>query len=639
MSENTLGLAFEIAADPSKAIAGMEELNAAAVAEAGELTNIWSGAMKAITGPTGIALGVIVGLGGGMKELADKAAEAGTQIYEASEKTGMSAQALSGVRALANETGSSFESLSTAFARATVNLAKAADSGKGALTELFTTTELQSLRLKPVDEQMQTVLHRIFALTDAGERNRELQALLGRGWQDNIQVLKLLAEEGFSPAIERAKELGTYFDQDAAERARLYTLQIDHMKATWEGLSESLDRIVMPTISALFGLVFGSGDEWRIWSDQATVLIEIPFEKLFALVGKLPLVGEGFKESALEMKKAIDDLETDAALTEKRIEDRLKSLLPSEGGGGAGAGAGAAGAAGGTRGNQGSSSFLTYGPTLDQLRPKIDGITKATDGAIDSFALWELQQEKETYATLPLLIQGYDKLISVLSDEKAASASKTQVGTVASAANFAKIAIDGLAASFENAGGKSSAASQKFLQSAQAMAQMAQKAQDDADKGETVDPKQQIAGMVQIAAAAILTYKERAIIESVYYAAKSVAAFAMQDYWAGAEFALASGLFAEAAGTSSKASSGGGGGGSTGGNQSSYGGSPGSGGPGSGGGGGSRGPSIVLNQYGPMVGTMNDLAKALVNTINQLGTSGQVRLTAYNSLTNGAKQT
>jgi len=94
------------------------------------------------------------------------------------------------------------------------------------------------------------------------------------------------------------------------------------------------------------------------------------------------------------------------------------------------------------------------------------------------------------------------------------------------------------------------------------------------------------------------------------------------------------------AGKSGKApslSGSGGGDGVLGGSQSSYGGGPGSGGssgPGSG-----RGPTIVWNQYGPMVGTMQDLARTLVGVTNQMAQSGQLKVVATTALTNGPKQT
>jgi len=217
--------------------------------------------------------------------------------------------------------------------------------------------------------------------------------------------------------------------------------------------------------------------------------------------------------------------------------------------------------------------------------------------------------------------------------------SHTSGGVVADAAHVAQRAMDNLAASCENAGGKASASSKRFFDNAQAMAEMAKKAQEAADKGESVKPKEQIEGMMQIAASAILTYKERAALESVYYAAKSAASFADGNFWAGAEFALSSGLFAEAAGTSGRASSNSGGGG---GSQSSYGrsGSGGSGGSGSGSGGGAEpgGASTTIHLNFPG-GTLisPDTLPQIMTQMSSLARNGTATLDATNALYNGNK--
>lgn len=141
--------------------------------------------------------------------------------------------------------------------------------------------------------------------------------------------------------------------------------------------------------------------------------------------------------------------------------------------------------------------------------------------------------------------------------------------------------------------------------------------------------------------------KAAAVFKAGYEVAEGIACLASGTWPPNPGAIVAAGLHFEAAAQYALMGGGGGGGhhsGGPGGNQSSYGGSgPGGGGgsgPGGGGSGsGSRGPTVILNQYGPMVGSMADLAKAMVPVLNQLGTSGQVRLTAYNALTNGAKQT
>ena len=634
MSESILGLMFEIAANPDNAIAAMGELNAGAIAESGNLSSIWSGAMKAITGPTGIALGAIVGLGEGLLEAAKKASEYGNRIYEASEKTKMSAESLSGLMAISQETGTSFESLSSAFARGSMNIAKSADTGKGALTELFTEAQLQSLKLKSVDEQMQTVLHRIFALTDAGERNKELQALLGRGWQENVGVLKLLAEQGYAPAIEQAKKLNVFFDEKAAKEGHEYGIQMHQLTGEISGLGIAIGREVVPHVAEWLAQLhtvpyeaqlMGIGLEAQglsLINFSTKVSAAVKFLRGDIIGAAKDVMNQGhIFDAQLEALaiKATDVFTAEHAALLKYKAD-IDSL--SEGseyndplatmGGGAKKGKGTGGE---REWRTPYKDLLRYGPTLEQLgisvAKSIDGMNEAIDpGAVKSLNLWEGAIER-AIDELPLAADRFNMFGSVLAPGAGNYGKVTTHSAISVAANAAKIAVDGLAVSMESAGGKSSGFSQKMMQAAQSIAEMAQKAQAAADQGETVDPKQQVAGMVQIAAAALLTYKERAVVESVYYAAKSVAAFAAQDYWAGAEYALASGLFAEAAGTSSKASSRGDGGGSSQNSETGHQGID------RGGGGGSNG------------GGKNGDGQTIVQIAGSLNTNGQQQLAAW----------
>jgi hypothetical protein len=256
-SSNVIGLLMEIGADPSKAESAMARLDAASVASSAKVSSVWTGAMNAITGPTGMVLGAFTGLGAAALATAQKAAQAGGAIYEASEKTGMSAQALSGVMALAKESGKSFESISMGFGRALRNLAQAADTGKGALISYFSQAELESLKLKPVDERMHFVLQRIFAISDESERARALQALLGKGWQDNIEVLKELAEQGYAPAIQKAKDLGVYYDEESARKMRQFEREWATLKSELEGTALTIGQKLVPSFLSLFNAAEG----------------------------------------------------------------------------------------------------------------------------------------------------------------------------------------------------------------------------------------------------------------------------------------------------------------------------------------------------------------------------------------------
>lgn len=651
MSDNLIGLMFEIAANPAKAEAALAHLKASAVAESGEISSIWSTAMNAITGPTAIAFGGMTALGGSMLEAANKAAEMGNRIYEASEKTAMSAEALSGLMALSKETGKSFESLSTSFARATVNIAKAADSGKGALADLFTAAQLQSLKLKPVDEQMHTVLQRIFALTNAGERNQALQALMGRGWQENVGILKMLANEGYGPAIEQAKKLHVYYDDKAAQDAHTFGIEMRQIQGEVSGLGLIIGRELLPHFTEWLAELHTVNYEAQLLQIglEAQGISIINFSRKVEaarMLLQLNLVGayQQFRQTGGifdDQLAALAKRATEVFTAEHAAMVKFKQDLDALTAGAEGAGQGAPGGPGGGPAAALANDFRKYGPTIQQLTKQvsvaIDGITKSENDSITSLTLWEIQQQKETYQALPLWQHALEGLPGVFSkNDFEVNVLTKDVSTQAKAVNLAKRAMDGLAASMDNAGGKSSETSQKFMQAAQAMAQMAEKAQEAADKGEDAKPGQQIEGMMQIAATALLTYKQRAVVEAIYYAAKSAAAFATGDYWAGAEFALASGLFAEAAGTASKSSSNGGGGSqssdSRGGGSGSRAGSD----SGSGGGAGMPGSGTTIHMH--IQGMVSaDTMQQFFAQANSMVKGGQLVLTASNALYNGPK--
>src|ERR1051326_8063350 len=125
--QSTLGLLFEIAVDPSKAILATESFRD----EAGKaLKEFEDDIAEVMTHSVGItkefAIGMTVGVGAvtalsvAMFELAEKSAETGEKIYELHEQSGLSAESLSGLMAIAKETGGSFDSLGNGLARATV---------------------------------------------------------------------------------------------------------------------------------------------------------------------------------------------------------------------------------------------------------------------------------------------------------------------------------------------------------------------------------------------------------------------------------------------------------------------------------------------------------------------------------------
>src|SRR5581483_5006724 len=215
----------------------------------GDLTTV----AGALTGVTAALAAGAVALGAALFEAAEHAAQYGAQIFEASERTGLSAESLSGLMAITKITGENFDSLSMSLGRAGRNLEMAIQNPAGqagaVLTRVMGSTQaLTDLGLKPMDERLQIVLQRVFALNDTGERNLALQALLGRGWMTNIETLKMLAEEGYGPAIEQAKTLGLYFNQQAAQDAKAFEIAMKSLTASLTAVSREVGSVLIPRI-------------------------------------------------------------------------------------------------------------------------------------------------------------------------------------------------------------------------------------------------------------------------------------------------------------------------------------------------------------------------------------------------------
>jgi len=271
----TLGLYFEIAADPSKGIKAVEDFTASVENRlgaargsfgliAGDIERKWGLAEGSIA-RTGVAAQAAAkdlaylaagagALAAGALALANNWAQAGTEIFEAAEKTGISAEKLSGLRATAKVLDENFGALTITLGRMGRNIESglrnpAGDAGKVLQSLYKNTTELRELGLKPLDDRIAAVNQRIFALNNVAQQNLALTALSGRGYNEVRSTLQELALRGYDPLIERAKQLGQYFDEQSAARARQFRIELQTMKAEVSGLGLAIGRDLVPALS------------------------------------------------------------------------------------------------------------------------------------------------------------------------------------------------------------------------------------------------------------------------------------------------------------------------------------------------------------------------------------------------------
>jgi hypothetical protein len=674
----TLGLAFEITADPEHAVAALEQfeqsLKSSLAAATGHL-GVFQGAWDTLSSHFVITAADLEHVGHVIMEGALSAAHFGEEMVRASQRTGMTVEQLSALKFAAEQTGTTFEGVQKSlglFSRNVADLSGKANPATKELERMGIATRDAHGHILPLHDLLLQVAERFSKEADGATKSAEAMALFGRSGRELIPLLDKGAA-GIKELEERARELGvTMSDGDARAAANLGE-EVKALDAELEGIKRRLSMELVPAFSLIAETLLGNKEAWIVWGKGVEVVV-FQAGKVAAEFGEklasLPLIGDKgaakqFLEVIREANAEILEAQTEGLAAEQAMRAELNKV-------GAAAtddtpGAAAAATAKAAKGEAheakeaaralaewGKEQHAVFGTgRIMQQQVAIEAMAHGWDNAAISVKLYDDEQAR-FIQELPLaqshlenMVQELPLVQSLLKNMAAELAPPTGIGyggyAVSIAAHAAKVAVDGLMASMDSAGGKSSAFSNKMFQAANAMAAMAKQAQDAADKGETVDPAQQIAGMVQIAAAAILTYKERSILEAVYYAAKSAAAFASGDYWAGAEYALASGLFAEAAGTASKAASATGGASSaTGGNQSIYTGAPGGGGGEKGAGGGSKGSTIIWQQTGPIGNCptcMANFARTLAGVQNALVGSGQLKIVATTAITKGPTQT
>jgi len=267
----------------------------------------------------GSVLGGITAVGGGMIALANHAAEVGSAIGTASTKTGISATQMSGLYALTKETGGSFEALSTSLARAGANLEKTAEGGGKTSKILWDmmggAKGAAELGLKPMGDRIQAVLHHIFALHDAGQRNLALNQLLGKGWSENVSTLRLLAMQGYGPAIEQAKRMGVFFDAGAIAQAKQYQVEIRDMTARWSAFTITLGQKVIPFLNRTMIGMQGMGGVIAHTLGILGSVVTMPFEG---------------PKGAMEEWKALKQAWKDAVQQQTDYEVHLQSLTTGQ---------------------------------------------------------------------------------------------------------------------------------------------------------------------------------------------------------------------------------------------------------------------------------------------------------------------
>lgn len=265
-------LAVELFGNKANAILPVLENTAAAEASMAAATSGVGSSMLAVLGPIALVIAIVatlaVGFGIAGKaafDLAKLAADAGSEIHEATQKVNFSAETISGLGVAAKTSGSDLGTLTNALGTFDKNLQRARESD----TKLAKQFRDFNIDLKDNETALRSVFRALAALP-AGEKQVELALLaFGAAGKDVLAIVKE-TNGNIDLAIAKYQKMGLVISGDAAKAADEFNDQLTILELQIKMVGVSIGRELMPYvltfIQAASRFVTQNGPAVRAWA-------------------------------------------------------------------------------------------------------------------------------------------------------------------------------------------------------------------------------------------------------------------------------------------------------------------------------------------------------------------------------------
>src|SRR5262245_13929418 len=221
----------------------------------GDVANMLANQLVVLRNSTLILAGGITAalalIGAGMVAAANKAAELGNKIGDLQKVTGLTAETLSGLNLAARQEGKTLDDLSGALVTFNKNLIEA-QRGSKEFQGIF--RQLGVDFRGDTDQALKQAIDRISGMKDGALKAAAASKVFG----DNVtEVVLILAnlEGGIDKAIEKARELGLFFDEEGVRSAAAYENQIRSLEIQYDALSTRIGKQVIPALTGLVSVM------------------------------------------------------------------------------------------------------------------------------------------------------------------------------------------------------------------------------------------------------------------------------------------------------------------------------------------------------------------------------------------------
>lgn len=201
-------------------------------------------------------------------ELSKAAAEFGSEIFDASEKTGLSAETLSAMKYSADQSGASMEMITGAIAKYSKQVGAAVDGSEKAEAALKDLGVNPQEALTDLDGSLAKVFDRIAKAKPGIEQMTLAQKAFGKSGADLLPFIKSF-DGDLEDLVKTAKDLGVTIDDEAARAADEFGDQLDTLSAQLAGVGRTIGYEFMPMFldmsRGMSNWLTENKDEIRTW--------------------------------------------------------------------------------------------------------------------------------------------------------------------------------------------------------------------------------------------------------------------------------------------------------------------------------------------------------------------------------------
>lgn len=241
----------------------------------------------------GTAMSVVGGaVSGAFIAMARQAANYGDQIRDASIRTGISTEALSGLKFAAEQTGTSFEGVTGSLlrmSRSAFSAAEGSKQGARGFNALGISVKDSSGQLKSQDVLLGEVADSFSRMKDGTEKAAAAQLLFGRNGASMVEFLNQ-GKKGIEDFKKSAEELGLLIGPKFAAQADEFNDSLNKLQNAQLGLSVTIGSVVLPALNKVIDLTIGGVVAFRKFTEAHPELVRGVFMLSAALVGSGGLI-------------------------------------------------------------------------------------------------------------------------------------------------------------------------------------------------------------------------------------------------------------------------------------------------------------------------------------------------------------